>query len=399
MRVALISLAERSGDNSALPLAALSLAGRSIAERQLDLALALGCERIVCITQGLDGGLIAMQHSAERAGAIFNLVSGARPLSGLVHANDELVVFAPGLLPLAQEAREILQKGQGVLVLPVDSGLEAGFERIDLNHAWAGVLIMPGRMVEQLTQLPPDCDCVSALLRIALQGRVTEKMLPENVLERRDWVRISTGEELDELEPDWFRQHVAPATPYSPGRTLARMAMRFSGPSLLERGWRPGFLSGIGVFLAVLGLVSAYFEYELIGLFLCGLAWLLVESSCALRSIAKAGFASDHGPPRFELAVERAIDVSFILVIAFALPGGWAVRLFPAVMLVGLAHLTGRLIPQAWSELAQDRFILALLLILAGATGQLLPVIHVMAVILLLILISLARATARLTQT
>ncbi len=72
--------------------------GRSLAERQLDLVLSLGCERIVCLSQGFDRGLVALQHRAEAAGAKFNLIAGPRPLAGLVNAADELLVVGEGLL-------------------------------------------------------------------------------------------------------------------------------------------------------------------------------------------------------------------------------------------------------------------------------------------------------------
>ena len=88
MRIALISTQASADDAPDVALGALALGGRSIAERQLDFALALGCERIVCIADGPDPRVLALQHRAEAAGAQFNLIAGARWLVTLVHAND-----------------------------------------------------------------------------------------------------------------------------------------------------------------------------------------------------------------------------------------------------------------------------------------------------------------------
>ena len=63
--------------------------------------------------------------------------------------------------------RSLLDEAPGVLVLPVEAGVAAGFERIDINHAWAGALRMPGRIVAGLGDLPADWNPVAALLRLA----------------------------------------------------------------------------------------------------------------------------------------------------------------------------------------------------------------------------------------
>ncbi|WEK46944.1 MAG: hypothetical protein P0Y56_01265 [Candidatus Andeanibacterium colombiense] len=394
MRVALISLLQRAGDAPDTPLGMLTLAGRTLAERQLELVLSVGCERIVCLSQGFDSGLIALQNRAEGAGAKFNLIAGPRPLAGLVNAADELIVVAEGLLPAAAEANAALG-GAGVLVLPVEAGIAAGFERIDLNHAWAGVLAMPGRLVERLTQLAPDCDAISALLRIALQGKVPLRNLPEAVLAERRWAVLGGKAQLAELEPEWFRRHVAPPPRFAPGRALARIAMRGIGAKLLMKGWKPSFLAVGGLAAAVLGVTAAALGLPAIGIVACGLGWLAIEAGAALGSFAQAGSAGEVEPERILPAAAIALDVVFAVVLALALPGSAAERLYPALVLLGSARAAGRLIPAKWAEVAEDRAALALPLAFAALVHALLPAMQLLS----LSLIGAILASARITRT
>ena len=66
MRVALLSTLEPSADDATTPRGLLRLGGRSIAHHQLATALALGCERVICLADGLPGEVIVLQHAAER---------------------------------------------------------------------------------------------------------------------------------------------------------------------------------------------------------------------------------------------------------------------------------------------------------------------------------------------
>ena len=393
MRVALISLLQRAVDAPDTPLATLALAGRSLAERQLDLVLSLGCERIVCLSQGFDKGMVDLQHRAEAAGTKFNLIAGPRPLAGLVNAADELVVVGEGLLPAAPEAKAALESGPGVLVLPVEAGVAAGFERIDLNHAWAGVLAMPGRLVERLNQLPPDADANSSLLRIALQGRVPLRNLPEAVLSERRWALLGSKAQLAELEPEWFRRHVAPPPAFAPGRAAARIAMRGVGAKLLAKGWKPSFLAGGGALLAALGVGAAWFGMPIVGILACGLGWLALEAGAALGSFAAAGATGEARPDRTVPMARIVIDVLLVAVLALALSGGWAERVFPAMVLIGTARAAGGLIPAKWAELAEDRAALALLLAVAALGHALLPAIELLSLSLIGAILGIARLT------
>jgi hypothetical protein len=399
MRIALFSTQATADDAPDMPLGALSLAGRSLAERQLDLALALGCERIVCVSGGIDRQLLALQHRVEAAGAQFNIVNGPRQLLGLIGASDELVVIADGLLLAPDEAQTALAGGAGVLVLGVEAGVVAGFERIDLNYAWAGVLAMPGRLVERLAELPPDCDAIAGLLRIALQGRVPRRVLPEAVLADERWALIRTRQQVAELGSGWFRRHAAAPDWRAPGRALARLAVRHFGGRLLERSFRPEWLSGLGLVSVAAGVATAWVGVSMAALALLVAGWLLGEGGTALAALAQAGLGGRARPQRLRTAAGWLLDCGLVAILALSLAGTWPERLFAPLMLTGLARVAARAIPARWACLAEDRAVLALALIAAAGFGVLLPAIEVLALALLALLLGLSRRTKQLTQT
>jgi hypothetical protein len=399
VRIALISLIAPADDEPRTPLGLLELAGRSLASRQLDLALHLGCERVICVAGGLDRPVIALQHQAEAAGASFNLIAGPRPLLGLVGAGDELLGFADGLLASAAEAQAALAGKSGVLVVSVEPGIAAGFERIDLNHAWAGMFSMPGRLVGRLTELPPDCDAVSALLRIALQGKVPERILPEAVLGDARWAMVQSQAQLAGLEPDWFRRHAAPLTPFAPGRALARLAMRAWGAWLLGRRVKPWMLAQLGAVFAGVGVAAAFSGLALAGIGLCGFGWVLVECGEALRPMARDSTGGERLRSLDYLARGFVLDITFVAVLALPLAGGWPARLFAALVLMGLVRLAERLIGPKWAEFLQDRAVLAVVLAAAMQLGVLPLATQVLSLLLLAALLGFIGRQSRLTQT
>ncbi|MDE2620800.1 MAG: hypothetical protein KGL54_11625, partial [Sphingomonadales bacterium] len=183
------------------------MGGQLVARHQVALALAAGCGRIICIARGFSPDFAALQRDAEQAGATFHVVSGAAGLSGLVTAADEVLAVAEGLLPTPGDALPLLTGGQSVLVQPAVEGVAAGFERIDPEQAWAGLMLVPGRLVDRLMDLAPDVDPVSALLRIVLQAGLARRSVPEAVRTGGHWLLIRSEADAQLAEERWMARH------------------------------------------------------------------------------------------------------------------------------------------------------------------------------------------------
>lgn len=397
MRIALLSLIGRLDDGKGESVANTCLAGITIAQRQLDLALSLGCERIICLMRPGEDPPSSLAHAMASEDRKISAISEARGLLGLVGSSDELLVIADGLVAANSTAAAELGKGNGVLGFPVDAGIAKGFERIDLNYAWAGILMMPGSLVERLTQLPPDCDTISSLLRIALQGQVPIRNLPETLLEEGRWALIQDEGDFTEFESQWFSQHLASPRKFAPGRALAAAILRRIVPRVIDAKLRPRLLLVVGSLLALAGVAAAFYGYGAIAMAACGTGWLLSLMGRALGRMLQSGLTVGKGDDRTANYVAGWIDLCFLASLALSVTGTALDRLFPAFSLLALLYLSAEVVSDKWRELTQDRLVLAIVLTAAAMLSLLLQMIQFLSIVLLLVLLRQIRGRSRLT--
>ncbi len=399
MRVALISATESTGfapgQASPLPRALLRVGGASLARHQLALAAALGCERVICVAPVFDEAMVSLQHVAEAGGARFHVVTGARGLVSLVSAADEVIALADGLLAWPDLAITLLEAGPGVLVQPIETGLAAGFERIDLNHASAGAMRVPGHLVERLAEMPGDCDVFSALLRAALMARLTQRMLPGEVYESGRWSLVRSEGEAHMVEQAWIRLHSLRAGGATPTGVIARNAVRRFGPALLHAGSNGAVLAIAALVCSLLGVVASWFGLPAIGFAACALSWVLFSTSAMLGRIERDSLQLPKRAIGREAVFGWAMDaiLATLMVAAIAPVAGqiWPLRGFAPVMLLGLARLVPqiavaeapdentRLASGGWAGWLRDRAVLALLLAGAACFHQAGPATSVLA--------------------
>jgi hypothetical protein len=380
---------ESTGTPGAAPLRAqLDVGGVTLAHYQLGIALALGCERVICVAQALDADLLALQQQAQGSGARFHVVPGPRGMLGLVAAQDELIGLADGLLASPEVAVGLLGGGAAVVVQPIEQGLVAGFERLDLNHAAAGAWTIPGRLVERLSEMPPDCDAFGTLQRIALQAGVAQKPLPA---EAGSWVLLRSEAEAHAAEAAWIRLQTEIDGHSAPALRLAQAAVRRLGPALLHAGSGRVAVASGGLALLLLALVAGWFALPLLGLLLAGLAWPVLIAAVLIGRVERQALRVPA--PRLVRGPIYAalVDITLVLLLVWGVPIDAGTNLlwrgFAPLMLLGLARVLAQLAPQsigaAWARLLADRAILALLLAVAAGFGALGPATALLALALL----------------
>lgn len=373
MRVALLSTLEPSVDDATPPRGLLRLGGRSVAHHQLATALALGCDRVICLADGLPGELIALQHAAERAGASFQVTGDGRAVAQLVKPDDELLVFADGLVASPEAVGTLLGGRSGLVVQPVESGIAAGYERIDLNHAGGGVMRLPGRLAAGLADLPGDWNPVSALLRIAVQSSLRQVVLPQALIDDGRWSLVRSDGEAHRLEPNWLRQHTARRDGSGPGTWLAARLVERLGPALLHAGTKPNIVALGAAAIALIALGSAWFGAFAAAFFGLGFAWLIRRCAAILARVHGERAFGETAWFRPESAFVALLDAAFVVVAAWRLAAvhpvsnAFIVGGFSALVLLGLLRLLPSLFARRrWAGWLEDRLVLGLAL--AGAS-------------------------------
>lgn len=357
MRVALVSMIDAAAGEGEGLRGLLKIGGRSLVRHQLGLALAFGCGRVIVVTEGLSVDLGELQAATEAAGARFHLIAGAHALLPLVTADDELLVLSDGLLAAPALALDQLEPGPAVLALPVEAGLAAGFERIDLNHAFAGMIRMPGRLVTGLADLPPEWNTHAALLRLAVQAKLPLRGLNAGLLGDRRWSLVRAEAEAHAVEPLWLRQHTAGADRRSPGAWIAAHTVQAAGPALLHAGTRP-WVIGLGATVALLmALGAAWFGWRTPGFALLGFAWLQARIAALVARVERQSLLEAvEGPPTGRW-FDWIIDAALVTLAAWRselppLPGlPFAFAWFAPLTMMLLLHLVPRLArtgPVAW---------------------------------------------------
>ena len=285
MRAVLISLPQPGEGEQPI------IAGKTIAERQLLFARESGCTLAIAHGGGASPEAIALRHAAEKAGMRFQTVGTSHALHGAIADEDSLLVLQPGLLPEASQALELLRAdGDRALVLSAGPGTRAGFERIDLDRAWAGAMTMPGRWLGALEQLPEDAAPHAALLRIALQKRLPEARLADGLLDEGRWQVIGDREIATLREKSWLRAHLGEAAGVSPSRWIARQVVERFGATLSGRRGSDWAALTLAAGSAAGGVAAAIYDRPALAFVLIALASPLLETFLTLRQLGAAPF-------------------------------------------------------------------------------------------------------------
>jgi hypothetical protein len=393
VRIALIAIGEMAAAGGAAAL----LAGRSIARHQIDFGLALGCEKVILFGDGSSPEAIGLRHAAERAGAQVQVVSGVRALPASVRGDDQLLVLAHGLLPESRNAFERLQESPCLLVLPAEAGWSAGFERLDMAAAWGGAMMIPGRLVAALDELPEDAEPVAGLLRIARQAGVPEQALSERELAEGRWQLVRTPETALAGERAWIDRRLPPLSAFLPTSWLSRWLVRRFGRRWAGRtSAAVALAAGAALGVAAAG-VLAWFGFAAVAFALLLPTALAIEAEAALRLLDRP-VSARPGLDRSIFALHLMWDLALLVIGVLSIDGSRVHRLFPPLVLLGLRRASPPAPEAGWRALAADRGLLAAVLTVAAAWGLTEAALMAVALVLLALRLPLARGETRLTR-
>lgn len=376
-------MVEPAGAGQVLPRAFLRLGGRTLARHQLDIVLALECDKLICIGRGISPELLEIQHMAEGSGLSFHFASSPLDLAKLVTATDELFVFCEGLLAPAKEVRQLLDSGHVVLVQPIETGVSAGFERIDINWASAGIIRIPGRLLEGLFELEPDCDVSSALTRIALQSGLATREVSTQSRLGVNWRIVRNESDAASLEGDWLREKIGRSSGLSPGRFAGHAAVLAFGSTLLQTGHASRSMMIATVVSLALALGAGWLGLPALGLAICAPGWVFLVSANLLYKVE----AGNHQSSPAIGAMFWIFDAVLVLLTIWgtrAMPWQSASeRIFAPLMLLLLVRFLPQIVDRSWTRWIGDRALLAVFLGISAALGILVDAVRILAVSIL----------------
>ncbi|UIP05700.1 hypothetical protein LY632_08230 [Erythrobacter sp. SDW2] len=354
-RIALLSLGPATGIGGNRRV----VGGVSVLERQVDVALALGCGRIWLSTPEQDGLAIRAQRMAEAGGAQFRLIQRGRQLLGSLRQQDELLVLAEGLVAGESKALEPLSGGPVILTIPAATGMAGGFERLDRDHCWAGGMVLPGRVIERLDELGGDIEPVSALLRAGRAARVRERAIPEPWAATGQW-SLSTD-----------RVPVADSGVDAGGSSyLQRFVTEPIGAWLVGRPRLALATLGSGALAAIGALACLYLALPAFSLLLVALSCCLLQCGVLSKKQGDARVFSAPKPGRLDALLPMVAEPVGALALASGLHTqfGWSSTLYIALLTVATWLLAG-LGKHRMAELFTDRVALWLGTGLGGLAG------------------------------
>lgn len=384
-----------------MPRAYLRIGPASLARHQLSLALGMDCQRIVCLAAEMSPDILQLQQDSERAGAKLHVVNGAHGLARLVTANDDLLLIADGLLMPIGGTASLLDGQHTVLVQPVEAGTAAGFERIDLNHASAGLMRIPGRLAERLQELPDDCDVESALTRLALQAGVAQRPLPAEARDGMRWRLVRNEGEADAAEAVWIALHLDDDGPLTPASALARLAVRNFGPAMLHAGNGGNTLVMAAAAILGIALGFGWFGLTVSALLLMAIAWIVRRTAALLLAVERESLALAAGKWSREPVFGWLHDAAILAVLVWNAPpyagsSPWEAGYAPLIVL-SLLRLAPVLYARTAAAWLADRALLGIVLAGFAAGAVLVPGIQLLGAGLALVAIFRPSGPVRLT--
>lgn len=318
MTLAALICAYHDADDGGLR-ATLQVAGRSLVERQVRLALAVGADPIVIVVERVTAALGAAFDGLRAQGVAIVLARSAQEAGEAVHSSDRVLIVGDGLIaPEAVMARLAALDGPALLVVP-DVRVDDRYERIDAQSRWAGLALIDGETLKQTAAMLQDWDLQSTLLRRAVQSGARQVGVLGEAEDELPLIAESL-EDLAEVEAGIVAgAHVRRSDWVS--RFLLGPIERLSTQALMPTAATPTVLGlGATLLLALAGLAFAKHWFGF------GLALLLLSTPLdgIAERLASLRLQGGKGPSWWG-ALIPAMSAAILLILAHALAEtrGW----------------------------------------------------------------------------
>lgn len=170
------------------PAGLLPLAGWTVVERQARLAARAGARHFIICADRASAELNAALARLRKDGLSVDVARNVAEAGDLIQADDQILMFAEGLVCDERIARQMVANAQAPSLLIRNDDGDERYERIDATTRWAGLAILPGGMVREVSRRFGDWDLQSTLLRTAVQAHAEQRQwndIPLYISDRR----------------------------------------------------------------------------------------------------------------------------------------------------------------------------------------------------------------------
>ena len=319
MLAALIAAVRDTEDASGL-IATLPVAGGTLVERQVRLAVAAGAAHVVVLIERLPAAFTTAIDRLRRDGIAVEVARSAADGADRFHPDERVLVLADGALASAATIARLAHLPAPALLTLGEGGPAGAFERIDAATRWSGVALVSGEMLRRTVAMLGDWDLHSTLLRRAVgasarrldvaEGAGLADAQPVLLVRSRAGARAATAASLvgDRRGQGW------------PTRLVYGPAARLATAALLDRPVDARWLRWGGVACAAVAVPAAWRGWLAVALALLCLAALLDAIG---RTLGEVRLAPAPAVDRAGLARHAAAALALLAFAAHRFDAGW----------------------------------------------------------------------------
>ena len=357
---ALISATREAREPGVALRATFWLAGRTLIERQAQLAASAGAKLIVILVESLPADLVQSIERLRKEGLEVVTARTAAEAAAAIPAG-RLILIADGFIGGRSHMERLFEADRPVLLAVTDRGFDEKFERIDAASRWAGLGLVDSDLLRDAALMPSEWDLQSTLLRRALQTGVKALALEDGreaaelaIVERRqDFAELQRRilEGASTASGNWF------------SRYLLAPVERLATSGIMTTPLTPAMVGSAAAVLTALGALA--FAYDLRW---WGLAPLLLATPLDGIAGRLARLRLQRlGPATWWRLLLPVLSGAAVVALGRSLmaPHGWGMLLLAAMVvafLVALDHeVEGNKVPGA--VLLADRKCMAFLIL------------------------------------
>ncbi|WOE73938.1 hypothetical protein [Alterisphingorhabdus coralli] len=369
MRIALISLCrEVSGDDAGYS-GLLPIGNDSLLAYQISLAKRAGADMVLCHVDTVPGDLMRHEKMALAGGMQWQTIRHFGDLLANVMADDELLVIGDGIYhTIALFDKFLAIDAPSVMVAQVDND-DQGFERLDLNHVWAGLLLVNREQLDGLSDVPSEWSLESVLLRSAMTGEAQSFMVPGDAMDHGDVRPLEGDDVLKQIHKGFLSQsHDGdPSFNHPLSDMLVTPLTRAAANWIWGNRSRGGWLVASGMILLVAMLALFAVKWSIMAAIIGYFGYLAVRIARLLDQPVPSLKATAYHGRAIAMLVSLGIGLSLYTdMVTIAVP-------YTALIWLSLQGFSSYFAPlPKWKAVAFDPLVLAVLAATAAAFGQLL---------------------------